>query len=386
MSKKKICIVGGAGHIGFPLGLVLAKKNSVYLYDINKNNCEIINKGKSPFFEESSENYIKKYKKNYLAGQDTNFIKNSDIIIITLSTPVKKNKPDLKNFFTTINYIKKFINKNQLIIIRSSVFPGSIKKISYILRNNNCNIAYCPERILQGKSLIELEQLPQIVSGVNERSISLAVNFFKNITKKIIICSILEAELIKLLTNTLRYINFAIANQFYNICLDNNVDFNKIRNHMIFDYPRNHNIQKAGFAAGPCLTKDTMQLVNFSKKKLSLGKESIKINENFPNLISKVIKKINIKNKRIGVLGLAFKANVDDIRNSLSFPLIKKIKKFSKKIYISDEFYKNKKIISKELLVKKCNIIIIAVPHDQYKNIRIPKNKILIDTWNIVKK
>jgi UDP-N-acetyl-D-mannosaminuronic acid dehydrogenase len=132
MNKKKICIVGGAGHIGFPLGLVLAKKNSVYLYDINKNNCEIINKGKSPFFEESSENYIKKYKKNYLAGQDTNFIKNSDVIIITLSTPVKKNKPDLKNFFTTINYIKKFINKNQLIIIRSSVFPGSIKKISYI--------------------------------------------------------------------------------------------------------------------------------------------------------------------------------------------------------------------------------------------------------------
>ena len=133
---NRICIIGGAGHIGFPMGLFLAsKKNNVYLYDINKKYCEIINSNKSPHYEENVDYYIKKYRKNYLAGNDPKKISDSKVIIICLGTPVNNDSsPKIKDFLNTIRKIKPYLNKDQLIIIRSSVYPGTIDKIKNILK------------------------------------------------------------------------------------------------------------------------------------------------------------------------------------------------------------------------------------------------------------
>ena len=277
---NKITIIGGAGHIGFPLGLYLAsKKNSIYLYDINKHLCDQINSSKSPYYEKDINLFIKKYKKNYVAGNNVSWIQNADIIIVCLGTPVNNNSsPKVKEFLKVIRDIKPYINRRQLIIIRSSVFPGTIDKIKKILTKKNKKIAYCPERILQGSALVELPKLTQVVSGINERSIKEAKVFFeKNITNKIIVTGTFEAELIKLFSNALRYVNFAISNEFYTICKTFGVSYEKIRKDMMTGYERNNNLFKAGFAAGPCLVKDTMQLNSLLNKRFDLGKSALEL-------------------------------------------------------------------------------------------------------------
>lgn len=387
---KKICIIGGAGHIGFPLGLYLSsKKNYVYLFDKNKKTCQIINSSNSPHYEEGVEVFIKKYKKYYQAGNDLGYIKNANIVIICLGTPVNNDSsPKIKEFLQVIKKIKKYLNNNQLIIIRSSVYPGTIDKIKKILEKKNKKISYCPERILQGSALRELPKLSQIVSGINQEAVKEAKLFFKkNITRKIILTSTFEAELIKLFSNALRYIHFAISNEFFMICKNFGVSFEKIRKDMMIGYSRNDNLYKAGFAAGPCLVKDTMQLSSLFNKKFHLGKSALKVNQNFPNfLIKNLEKKLDIKNKTIGILGMAFKSDVDDLRESLSLKLVKILKSKKIKFYKSDEYCKDDEIVTKEFLIKNSDIIIVAVPHKSYKKLKINNKKIVIDTWNIIKR
>ena len=150
---------------------------------------------------------------------------------------------------------------------------------------------------------------------------------------------------------------------------------------------RNKNIPKAGFAAGPCLLKDTMQLSSFVKKKFTLGYSAMNINEGLPNfMVKKLGEKYNLKKMSVGILGLSFKADIDDTRDSLSFKLHKILKKKCKNVLVSDEHYVHTEGITKETLIKKSNIIILAVPHKEYKNLKFPKKKIIIDTWGIIKK
>ena len=223
--------------------------------------------------------------------------------------------------------MKKFLNKSHIIIIRSSVYPGICDKVFDIIKSKCINLSYCPERIVQGKAIVELPKLSQIISGKNNKAKIESGKIFKKITKKVIFTEIIEAELIKLFSNAYRYINFSIANQFYMICKNQNLDFFKIRNIMRDDYKRNANIPMAGFTAGPCLLKDTMQLSSFYDHKFSLGHTAMSINEGLPKfLIKQLEQKYNLRKKTVGVLGLTFKSDTDDIRDSLAIKLIKQLK------------------------------------------------------------
>ena len=147
-------------------------------------------------------------------------------------------------------------------------------------------------------------------------------------------------------------------------------------------YKRNAHIPMSGFTAGPCLLKDTMQLSSFFNKKFSLGHSAMDVNEGMPKFIYEDLKKnINLKNKKIGLLGLAFKADCDDTRDSLAIKLLNFLKKKKLKTFYTDEFYKPKGSISKQELIKRSDIIIISCPHTSYKKIKFPKNKIVIDIW-----
>ena len=390
LDKNSISIIGGAGHVGFPLGLAFAlKKYDVKLVDINSENLLKIKKGKIPFKEKNAGKILKqclKNKKIEFRGNLKN-ISESKYIIICIGTPINdKLKPNINYFLNFFYKLKKNLNKKHVVIIRSSIYPGLIKRVEKILSNKNQNIVYCPERIVQGLSLEELPKLPQIIAGNNISAVKDTKKIFKRITGKIIETNILEAELIKLFSNANRYINFSIANQLYMICDENNLNFSKIRNIMREGYERNLNLPNAGFTGGPCLLKDTMQLSSFYKKDFILGTGAMKINEGIPNLIIKKIKSIKrFKSKIVGVLGLSFKAETDDIRDSLSIKLLKKLKKNKIKYLQSDEYYQNKKNIPLKKLVKKSNIIVIGAPHKNYKKIKF-NNKILIDVWGHIKK
>jgi len=388
-NKRQISIIGGAGHVGFPLGLIFSSKRfQVNLIDKNFKNINKINSGESPFLEEGSNSLLKKMLKlkRIAATDKLQAIKKSKYIIICIGTPIdSKLNPDTKNFIKFFKNLKKFINKDQIIIIRSSVYPGICDRIYKIIENKNKNLSYCPERIVQGKSIKELPNISQLVAGKNRKSIVESSSLFKKICKKIIKVEIIEAELVKLFSNAYRYVHFAISNQFYMISKRHNLNFFKIREIMKDGYKRNAHIPMSGFTAGPCLLKDTMQLSSFYDRKFSLGHTAMTVNEGMPEFIIKNLEKnYNLRKKTIGLLGLTFKADCDDIRDSLAIKLLKYLKRKRIKTLYSDEFYSLKGSIKKNELINRSDIVIISTPHTTYKKIKISKKKVLIDIWGLV--
>ena len=391
VKKNYICIFGGTGHVGAPLGLALSSKGyNVALIDKNIKYIKKINQGIMPFVEEGCAKLLRKMikKKKIFATNKLDITKKCKYIIVCLGTPVdNKFNPDLKNFINFFYNLRKHLNKNHIVIIRSSIYPGICNKVFNVIKNHCKNLSYCPERIAQGKSLVELPQISQIVSGRSVKARLESGKIFRKVCKKIIYTKIIEAELIKLFSNAYRYINFSISNQFYMMCQNQGLDFYKIRNIMKDNYKRNTNIPMAGFAAGPCLLKDTMQLSSFYKHKFSLFDSVMSINEGLPRFVFKKLKeKYNLKKKTVGILGLSFKAENDDIRDSLSIKLLKYLKSKKIRTLQSDEYYKDKNNLDKNTLVKKSDIIIIATPHKAYKKLRISKNKILVDIWGHIEK
>ena len=263
------------------------------------------------------------------------------------------------------------------------MFPNICTHVRNILgKEIKWNISYCPERIVQGYSIKELSILPQIISGFTKKSISESEKLFKKITSKTIVSTVKEAELAKLFTNSLRYIQFAISNQFYMIADTHDIDFDHLRSIMTYGYERAKRLPSAGFAAGPCLLKDTMQLHSFIDNNFLLGQASMMINESLPNyFIKKIEKKFKLDNLNVGILGMSFKANIDDIRDSLSFKLKKQLEFKNCNVFCSDYFVNNPKYVSEKELIKKSKVIIIAIPHDEYKKIKFPKNKYVINLW-----
>tara|TARA_B100001029_G_scaffold48172_1_gene38237 strand:- start:14860 stop:16041 length:1182 start_codon:yes stop_codon:yes gene_type:complete len=385
--KYDICIVGGLGHIGLPLGIVFASKGlKVCLQDINKDSAEIVSRGELPFVEYEAEPLLKKTLKNgnLSISLDSQSIAESKNIIIAIGTPVDEYMNSrTREFLEFISSLKEYLNPDQLIIIRSSVAPNACEQIKRTLgEGENWKLSYCPERIVQGYAIKELKKLPQIVAGFSDDAVNEASDLFQNISSSIIKTTMQEAELAKLFANSWRYIQFAIANQFFMICEDQGVDYNKVRKAMVEGYERASQLPSAGFAAGPCLLKDTMQISSFYQGGFLLGHSAMMVNEGLPNfLVNQMKSRYELKNRKVGILGMAFKADVDDIRDSLSFRLSKILKFSGAQVLCSDEFANNPEFVTKEEIVEKCETIIIAAPHSQYADLKFLDSTDVIDIW-----
>ncbi len=385
-------IVGGLGHVGLPLGLVFADKGlKICLCDINKKNAELVKEGKMPFIEYGAEPILKKALKDgtLTISLDNSSVSKAKYVIIAIGTPVDEYlNPKTRAFLEFFDKIAENLSPEQTIIIRSTVYPHTCQQILSRLGNNSkWKLAYCPERIVQGYSMKELNQLPQIVAGMSEEAVEEASNLFSKISPKIIVVSMKEAELVKLFSNAWRYIQFAVANQLYMMASKFGVDYDNVRHAMREGYERAAALPSAGFAAGPCLLKDTMQLSAFSANNFLLGHAAMMINEGLPNFIVEGIsKKYNLSEIKVGILGMAFKADIDDIRDSLSYKLGKILRFHGAKVYYSDEYAKDPTFVSKEELINSCDVIIVAVPHSAYNGLKMPQNAEVIDLWKITKK
>jgi len=389
--KFDVCIIGGLGHVGLPLGIVFASKGlNVCLNDINKNVAKTVSAGKMPYVEYGAKPLLKHVLKNKKLTISTNSecISQAKYVIITIGTPVDEYlNPKTREFLSFIDEIKPLLDPTQIIIVRSSVYPKVCNQILDVLGSDEkWHLAYCPERIVQGYAVKELGKLPQIVSGFTNHAINEASELFSKITNKIIKTSIGEAELVKLFSNSWRYIQFAIANQFYMMAEDFGEDYDNIRSIMVEGYDRTKGLPNAGLAAGPCLLKDTMQLAAFNNNQFQLGHAAMTVNEGLPNFIIKQLKnRFDLSKKTVGILGMAFKADVDDTRDSLSFKIGKILRFEGASVLYSDEFAVNTDFISKEELVKSSDIIIIGAPHSSYKKLTIPNNVEVVDLWKILK-
>jgi UDP-N-acetyl-D-mannosaminuronic acid dehydrogenase len=389
---QKICIIGGCGHVGIPLGLALASRGfAVTLIDVNKEAVAKINSGVLPFTEEGADEILARCVGgggvgHLCATTDVESARVQDAVIFVTGTPVDEHQnPKIHDVLKVINAYLPLLKKEQLIILRSTIFPGTTELIAHELTKHfgQAHLAFCPERILQGKGIEEIFTLPQVIAAVSDESFAAAEAIFAKIAPKIIRLEAKEAELVKLITNTWRYLEFAAANAFYMMVENEGLDFYRVYNAIKDDYPRAEHFPKAGLAAGPCLFKDTMQLSAFYQNNFFLGQSAMLVNEGLPNfLVAQLEKKMgSLVGKSIALLGMTFKANNDDTRESLSFK-IKKLLEFKMANILTHDPYVAKATPLDEIL-KKADGIILGTPHNEYKNITptVP----FVDCWGFWK-
>ena len=387
-----VVVVGGGGHVGLPLAIGLADRGStVTIYDINAATVDIINSGVVPFAEPGAEPKLQAALANgrLIASADPAVVANAAHVIVVIGTPVDEHlNPDPNAIPAALADTAAYFRDGQTLILRSTVFPGVTALVERMMADLGLDIdvAFCPERIAEHKAMEELFSLPQIVSSRTERGRERAAALFSTLTDEIVHLSPEEAELAKLFTNTWRYIKFAAANQFYMMANDRGLDYERIREGLSRNYPRAQDIPGAGFAAGPCLFKDTMQLAAFSDNKFALGHSAMLVNEGLPlYVVSQLEKQYDLSQLTVGILGMAFKGGSDDIRSSLSYKLRRVLKFKAKAVLCTDPHVTedtDPTLIPLEDTIAKSDILIIATPHAEYRGLVITKP--VADVWNLL--
>lgn len=404
MKKILPCIIG-LGYVGLPVFISLKKKFNVVGYDINERrikNLKNLNDTNKEF--EKSELKIK--NKSFLTS-DSKDIKNCNFYIVTVPTPVKNsNKPNLKYIKNAFEVISKNLKKDDIIFLESTVYPNTTEVFckNILLKNKNLissdefTIGYSSERINPGDKEHNVKKINKVVAvETNENIIKRVKLVYNQISKKIIFSKkIREAELSKLVENTQRDINISLMNEILILCRKTNINFNEVLR--LARTKWNFLNFSPGLVGGHCLPVDPYYLSYFAKTskfntKITLaGRET---NNSMENFIFKLIKKeigenIKIKNKKIAVIGLTYKPNVSDIRNSLALKIFNKLRKKYKNIVGFDPIL-DKKIAKKINItqnfnkIKNSNIIIVLVNHNIVKKKLIffsKPNKMIINPFN----
>src|ERR1700691_151644 len=341
---QRINIVGGCGHVGLPLGIVLASKAGlqVDLLDIDAAKVELVNSGVMPFMERGADELLREVAgKSLRATLDPGCINQADAVITVVWTPVDRHlNPTVGDVYRSIDALLDHMQDGALLVLRSTVYPGVTKLVHERLRklNRKVLLAFCPERIAEGNAIEELVKLPQIVSAFEPDAMAAASQLFGKIAPQLIELTPPEAELAKLFTNAWRYANFAISNQFYMLAESRGLDFYRIHDAVTRDYPRMRSFAMAELPAAPCLLKDTLQLAAFSQNNFFLGHAAMLINEGLPMFLVEQIRPNDLANKRVAILGMAFKAESDDKRDSLSFKLKKLLEVAALEVLCTDPY------------------------------------------------
>jgi UDP-N-acetyl-D-mannosaminuronic acid dehydrogenase len=388
--KYDVCIVGGLGHIGLPMGISLAREGlRVILNDENRKTAEVVLGGNMPFMENGAQAPLREVlNKTLFVSHAAASISEARYVIIVVGTPVDEhlnpNFTQFKNFFEAI---MGRMSDSQHIILRSTVYPGTTSMLKDIMAGagKKTMVSFCPERIAEGKAMEELKTLPQIIGAFDQAAFQDASTLFKILTNDTLQTTPIEAELSKLFTNVWRYVQFAISNQFYQIATQNGVDFYRIHEAVTHNYPRAAGLPTAGFAAGPCLFKDTMQLAAFSNNNFFLGHAAMLVNEGLPNFIVQRLKNADeLRDKTVGLLGMAFKGDIDDPRESLSYKLKKILRFEAASVLCTDPFVSDPSLVPLETVLEKSDVIIVGAPHSSYRALKIDRTKThVVDVWNL---
>ncbi len=387
-SSLRITVIGGCGHVGLPLAASLSESGQIVTaFDINQSAVEEVNQGKATFYEKNlNEAISSNLGKSFFATSDPNSISAANVIIMIVGTPLDVHlNPDPNAVVDALLEVKDYLKDDQFLILRSTVYPGVTRRIEEVLLrlNRRIPVAFCPERIVEGDAMKELKQLPQIVGVRDDQTFHAAKRVFDLLGVISYRTTPEEAELAKLFTNTWRYIKFAAANQFWMMSNSSGIEYENVRKAIRFEYPRASDLPGAGFAAGPCLFKDTMQLAAFSGNHFQLGNAAMQINEGQPDyIVEKLKEKYSLDKMRVGILGMAFKGESDDRRSSLAYKLKRILTFNSLEVFTSDPYIKDDPmLVSEEELLRKSDLVVIAAPHLIYKQLSIATP--VVDIWNL---
>ncbi len=379
-SKQRVAVVGGGGRVGLPLGLVLCHAgHTVTLVDRDPVRLEAICSGHMPFIERGAEELLQQCLTfgRLLARSDLESLAEQEVVIVTIGTPVDEYlDPSVRQFDEVMQATLAHMRSGQLLVVRSTVFPGVTQRLGRMVaeRGPAVDVAYCPERIAEGHALEELIHLPQLVSGVTETACCRAARFFQDLGARVIELSTVEAELAKLFTNSYRYINFAISNQFYMMAERFGADFMRIHAAATSDYPRMAGFARSGFTGGPCLLKDTMQLASFNHNLFPLGQTAMMVNEGLPSFLVERLKATrNLSAETVGILGMAFKGECDDARSSLAYKLRKILTMECRRVVCTDPYIVDPEFVSLDKALEVSDILILGACHRVYRDIKTDK-------------
>lgn len=386
--ENDVAIVGGCGHVGLPLALAFASRGlAVAIFDINEQAVASVRDGVMPFREEGANQVLEAVVgRNLCVSSDPGVLSTAESVIFVVGTPVDEHlNPDPAAVPQAVEAVSGHLRDGQLIVLRSTLYPGVTSMVERQLHEAklDVDVAFCPERIAEGKAMTELFELPQIVSGRTERSVDRAAKLFASLTLETVRLLPEEAELAKLFTNSWRYLKFAAANQLYRIANDFGLDYERIRSALAYNYPRAADLPAAGFAAGPCLLKDTMQLAAFNNNDFLLGHASMTINEGLPlYIVDRMAKRWDLSTLTVGIAGMAFKAESDDIRSSLSYKL-RRILRFKAKRVICSDHYRpdDPELVPLDVLVSESDVLVLGAPHEEYRS--IDTQKPIVDIWGV---
>jgi UDP-N-acetyl-D-mannosaminuronic acid dehydrogenase len=388
-SEYDVCVIGGAGHVGTPLSLVLASKGfRTLIYDLNPAALQTLQSGRVPFIEDGGEEMLKEVLPTGRLGftSDPTHIRNAPILILTIGTPIDEfHNPVRTVVIECVRALFPYMDSTRLLVLRSTVSPGTTDELDRFLKRNGKHVAvaFCPERVVQGKAIKEIQTMAQIVSGTTPEAEAMATDLFQKIASKIVRMKPMEAEFTKLICNTYRYIQFAATNQFYMMVESAGCDYNAVVHGVKDEYPRMRDFPGPGFAAGPCLHKDTLQMAAFAESQFELGHAAIHVNEGLPSfLVSRLARKYPLHDMVVGLLGMAFKAESDDIRSSLSYKLKKLLKHAAADVLCTDPYVQNDAtLLPLDQVLQQSDILIISTPHHIYSTIKTDKP--VIDIWNL---
>jgi UDP-N-acetyl-D-mannosaminuronic acid dehydrogenase len=364
---------------------------TVNVNDLNEVVLSLLRSGKLPFIEHGAAPLLAKALANnrLIFTSSPSAVSRGGPVIITIGTPVDEFlNPVQKAVQDCVDALLPHLNDDQLLVLRSTVYPGTTAWLdSYLKRlGRNLKVAFCPERVVQGNGIKELQEMPQIVSGVSKAAEEEAVALFRKIAPEVVVIKPLEAEFAKLFSNAYRYIEFAATNQFYMIAKSAGVDYHAITQAMKHNYPRLKTLPRPGFAAGPCLFKDTMQLAAFARNQFGLGNAAMQVNEGLVlQLVDDLRRAYDISKMTVGLLGMAFKAEIDDTRASLSYKLKRTLQMFARDVITTDPFVTtDPAILPFAQVVERSDILILCTPHSAYADADL-KGKPVVDVWGFLK-
>lgn len=394
--RRVVSVVGGAGHVGLPLCLTLANFDYiVYGIDVNESANKCIMEGNLPFIEEEGEEYLKNAlgKHRLTMTSDASKIKESDTVIIVLGTPVDENlNPLISTLIKTVDENAHFFKEGQLIILRSTVFPGTTGLIKKLIEKNtdylvgqDIFLVYAPERVVQGKAIKEIQTLPQIIGAFDDKSYKAAEEFFLTFSSdRCFNITPVEAELGKLMTNMSRYVEFALANEFYLIADSFGANIHKIIDACNYNYPRQKLPLPGPNVGGPCLFKDGWFLLErfpFNE----LISTAFRINEGMPmQIVSKLEQFSHIQ--KATILGMTYKPGSDDTRNSLSFKLKKQLERNAYDLVLVDPLVEEYKDMEK---IRGSDVVLLMTPHKEFTDLQMITDLVAndeclyVDIWGL---
>lgn len=384
-----VVVLGGCGHAGLPLAIAFADRGLVTaILDVSAEGVERVSRGEMPFIEDGAEEPLRRALAagRLSATTDAAVVAHAEAVVVVIGTPVDEHlNPDADAVPRVLRECEPHLRDGQLIVLRSTVFPGVTGSVERRLATLglDLDVAFCPERIAEGRAMTELFELPQIVGSRTERAAARAERLFSTLTSSIVHVSPEEAELAKLFTNAWRYIKFAIANQFFIMANDSGLDYERIRAALAYEYPRAADLPRAGFAAGPCLLKDSMQLAAFTNNAFVLGHAAMLVNEGLPlYIVHRLEQRLDLSGAVVGILGMAFKAGSDDTRQSLAYKLRRILSFRARDVLCTDPYVNDDgRLLPLDDVVARADVFVIAAPHAQYRTLEVDKP--VVDIWGI---